>query len=47
MRVAAEWATPLVASINIVEAHDVVFTEIAADLHFDEFKWDSAGLARP
>src|SRR5262247_1628113 len=37
----------LPASVDVVEAHDVVLAEIAADLHFDQFEWDLARIGKP
>src|SRR6266550_2404923 len=31
-------SVPLSAAVHIVEAHDVVLAEIAADLHLDQFE---------
>ena len=33
--------------VNIVEAHDVVLAEIAADLHLDQFERDLARVGEP
>ena len=37
----------LFASIDVVEAHDVVLAEIAADLHLDQFERHLPGIAEP
>ena len=34
-------------SVDVVEAHDVVLAEIAADLHLDQFERDLAGIGEP
>jgi hypothetical protein len=37
----------LLAGIDIVETHDVVFAEIGADLHLDQFERDLSGIGEP
>src|SRR5437667_9352270 len=37
----------LAAPIDVVEAHDVVLAEIAADLHLDQFERDLARIGEP
>ena len=37
----------LSASVDVVEAHDVVLAEIAADLHLDQLERDLAGIGEP
>ena len=37
----------LSASVDVVEAHDVVLSDIAADLHLDQFERDLAGIGEP
>src|SRR5215831_5093010 len=37
----------LPASVDVVEAHDVVLAEIATDLHLDQFERDLAGIGEP
>src|SRR5262249_49367960 len=34
-------------SVDVVEAHDIVLAEIAADLHLDQFERDLAGIGEP
>src|SRR6516165_12174294 len=42
------WKVLLLSTpVNIVEAHDVVLAEIAADLHLDQFERDLAGIGEP
>ena len=43
----AELTLPLPAPVDVVEAHDVVLAEIAADLHLDQFERDLAGIGEP
>ena len=35
------------APVDVVEAHDVVLAQIAADLHLDQFKPNLAGVGEP
>ena len=35
------------APVDVVEAHDVVLAEIAANLHLDQFERDLAGICLP
>ena len=35
------------APVDVVEAYDVVFAQIAADLHLDQFKRNFAGVREP
>src|SRR5262249_976938 len=42
------WKVLLLSTpVNIVEAHDVVLAEIAADLHLDQFERDLARIGEP
>ena len=43
----AESTLPLSAPVDVVEAHDVVLAQIAADLHLDQFKPNLAGVGEP
>ena len=35
------------APVDVVEAYDVVYAQIAADLHLDQFKRNFAGVREP
>ena len=43
----AESTLPLSAPVDVVEAHDVVLAQIAADLYLDQFKPNLAGVGEP
>ena len=34
----------ITAAIDIIESHDVVFTQVGAALHFDQFHRDASGI---
>src|SRR3954468_15357019 len=42
-----ELMSSLPAPVDVVEAHDVVLAQIAADLYLDQFKPDLAGVGEP
>ena len=37
----------LSAAIDVVQPHDVVLAEVAADLHLDQFERNLAGIGKP
>jgi hypothetical protein len=36
-----------VSVVSIFEPHDIVFAQITAGLHLDDFQWDRAGILEP
>lgn len=43
----ADGMNPLAARVDILDPHDIIFTEIGAGLHLDDLGVDLAGIFEP